>query len=1038
MLFGLELDGMKKNLGLLLLIFISTTLNAQVITVTPESPLINSDVTIIFDATQGNAGLKDYTGTVYAHTGVITTESNNSSDWKHVVADWGTANPKVEMIPLGDNKYKIEYNIKTFYGILPGEQVLELAFVFRNANGSIVGRSSTNGDIFYSISSDSVTTEYQSAINRNDSLIITCTTGTIIIVPYTSNIINVTSYPTGETNLYTSNSTILYPQAVSSHFNETSNELSLSTDDTKVVFDKTKMKVHFIEKGDTISTAVKPYSFSSSGGTLGFLIKDSERIYGTGSRAIALDRRGQKLEVYNSASYGYSFGATNLNICLPIITSSKGYGIYIDNHSRASWDIESTIQNKIAYTFQGGTSSFFYIGGGSYANILKNITLLTGRQPLPPRWALGYIQSKFGYQNEAEARNIVTTLRSNKFPLDAIVLDLYWFGTPQSMGKLDWDLSRFPNPTKMISDFKDVGVKTILISETYFTQQTSNFTIVSQNGYLGKNKSGNDYILGSFWAGSAGLLDILNPNASNWLWSFYKARTDEGVSGWWTDLGEPESHPDDMIHFGGVKAKEIHNIYGLEWEKLISDKWNENYPNQRLFNLTRSGYVGMQRYSTFPWSGDIQRSFDGLRAQIPIMLSLGLSGIGYMHSDVGGFTGGGQDNELFTRWVQFGTFAPILRVHGTGIPTEPTAYSSSTQTIVRNFINLRYSLLPYNYSLAWANTTTGEPLVRSLDYYESENELLQNSNDEFFWGSSFLIAPILQAGQTSRNVVFPSGKWVDWWSNNQYNGNSSSSIAAPIDRIPVFVKSGCFIPMIKPILSTEQYKTDSLYIKFFVDTEVSNSEFTLYDDDGKNPKSIETGNYQLLHFSSSTSSNQTEIDLTTEGDGYSGMPNTRNIFFELPNIISIPSEVTVNGLTSTQYNSYNNLTSAIEGWYWDDANSKLNIHVPLNGENTAIIVNGLSVGIPSINNQIQTITISDIYPNPADEMINFSVTLLKGETLDVSILGVMGNTVYTYGKKEYSPGNTNFSYDVKNIPAGFYLVKITGSDGTSLKKWIKK
>jgi oligosaccharide 4-alpha-D-glucosyltransferase len=1028
---------MRKSTFTILFTLFAFAIKAQII-VTPEQPSINSNVIIVFDATLGNAALKDFTGTVYAHTGVITTESNGPGDWKHVVSSWGTADPKVAMTSLGNNKYQIAYNIKAFYGIQPGEQVLEMAFVFRNANGSIVGRSSTNNDIFYPINSDSISTQYQSAIYRNDSLIVVCSTGTIYIVPYTNSIINITSQPLSGAIPVNSYSTILTPELVSTQFNETSTELSFSTNQTEVVVDKSNLSIHFVENGDTVATASKPYSFMGSGGVLAFKINTDEKIYGTGSRAIALDLRGQKLTNYNNASYGYGYGNTNLNICLPIVTSSYGYGIFVDNHSRATWDIGTTIQNKLTYTFQGGASSFFYVGGRSYSNISNNLSLLTGRQPLPPRWALGYIQSKFGYQNEAEARNIVSTLRSNKFPIDAIVLDLYWFGTPQTMGRLDWDLTRFPNPTNMMSDFNNLGVKTILISETYFTQQTSNFTIASQNGYLGKNSSGSTYVLGGFWAGSAGLLDITNPSASNWLWTFYKARIDEGAGGWWTDLGEPESHPDDMVHFGGKLGKEVHNIYGLEWAKMISDKWSQEYPTKRLFNLTRSGYAGMQRYSTFPWSGDIQRTYDGLKAQVPIMLSLGLTGIGYMHSDVGGFTGGAQDNELFTRWMQFGTFAPILRVHGTGIPTEPTAYLPATQTIVRNFINLRYSLLPYNYTLAWLNSTTGEPLAKPLDFYESANTLLQNNNDEFYWGPNILVAPILKQGQVSRSVIFPSGKWVDWWSSKVYSGNTSANFSAPIDRIPLFVRSGSFIPMVKPKLSTEFYKSDSLFIKYFIDTDIASSEFTMFDDDGKTAHSIENGDFQLIHFSSSTATNQSEIFVTGEGNGFTGMPSIRNLFFELPNINALPSQVVVNNIPSNRRYSDAELLTTTEGWYWNLSKNILKIHLPWNGDNTAITIDGLSVGIPNVENPSNSILISDIYPNPADEYINFSVTLNKVDVLKISILGIDGVVINTFEDKRYTTGTTELSKNVQSFKTGLYFIKVAGEHGTSIKKWVKR
>ena len=203
----------------------------------------------------------------------------------------------------------------------------------------------------------------------------------------------------------------------------------------------------------------------------------------------------------------------------------------------------------------------------------------------------------------------------------------------------------------MIADFDADGVNTILITEPYILTTSSNWGPAEANDYLAHDAAGNALVLDNFWAGDAGLLDITYPPAADWFWGFYQDLIDQGVGGWWCDLGEPEAHPDEMQHFAGSAAK-VHNLYSLLWAKRIHEGYEEHFPQQRLFNLIRSGYAGMQRLSTFPWSGDVQRSFEGLRAQLPIMLNMGLSGVAYQGSDIGGFDCGAFDPELYVRWMQ--------------------------------------------------------------------------------------------------------------------------------------------------------------------------------------------------------------------------------------------------------------------------------------------------------------------------------------------------------------------------------------------------
>ncbi len=221
----------------------------------------------------------------------------------------------------------------------------------------------------------------------------------------------------------------------------------------------------------------------------------------------------------------------------------------------------------------------------------------------------------------------------------------------------------------MIADFKKQGIKTITISEPYIIDTLENFKIASDLDILATDSLGNDYIDKQFYFGDGSLIDIFKPEAADWLWSKYKNQFEQGVAGLWGDLGEPESHPSDLFHVVG-KADEVHNIYGHYWAKSIYDRFRRDYPDKRLFFLARSGYAGSQRFGMIPWSGDVSRSWGGLQAQLPAMLNMSMSGIPYMHSDAGGFALGEKDNELYTRWLQFAVFTPILRPWK-WIPSEP-------------------------------------------------------------------------------------------------------------------------------------------------------------------------------------------------------------------------------------------------------------------------------------------------------------------------------------------------------------------------------
>lgn len=490
-------------------------------------------------------------------------------------------------------------------------------------------------------------------------------------------------------------------------------------------------------------------------------------------------------------------------------------------------------------------------------------------------------------------------LLANGYPLDAIIIDLYWFGKGMNdfrMGNLDWEPDYWPNPNEMISYLNNLGVKTILISEPFIMQQSSNFAVTDSLGILGKDSIGNSYVIEDFWFGPAALVDVFKPEGQHWFWQQYDRLKQQGIEGWWGDLGEPEKHPSG-IHYQAGNSDAVHNIYGHYWSKLIHDNYERYYPHERLFFLNRAGYAGSQRYSVFPWSGDVSRSWSGLKAQLPIMLGMSLNGIPYMHSDLGGFAAGTKDEELYLRWMQFGVFNPVFRPHGESIPSEPIFFSAATQNILKEFVALRYQLMPYNYTLAWQQTTTGMPLARPLMLAYPDEENYFDHFNSYLWGDAFLVAPVLEKGLSSIDVDFPQGDWYHYFSGEAFTGGQTNKVSVELETLPVFVKAGSIIPTVNPFKNVASYPLDTLFVNYYFDPQLKSSSYTLYEDDGKNALALKTGAFELTTFTVQPKRNTLECLAVSNQGTYAGQPTERKIVWRFYHLPASLKTITVNQST---------------------------------------------------------------------------------------------------------------------------------------------
>ena len=742
--------------------------------------------------------------------------------------------------------------------------------------------------------------KYESYKKTNNTLEIKTSDGLYVLKPYSEKIVETSFIPKGETFNTDSHAVVLIPQKGISKVKETKNTLLFSTKGMVVTIEKSPFKISYSYKGKALLSEKNGYVKTADAEILDFNLNDSEVLYGGGSRALGMNRRGNRLKLYNRAQFGYGDRAELLNFCIPVVLSSKMYAVHFDNAAIGYLDLDSKKDNTLAYETISGRKTYQVIAADSWTDLTASYTDLTGKQPLPARWTFGNFSSRFGYHSQEEVEKTIEKFKNDSIPVDAIIIDLYWFGkTIQgTLGNLDWDKETFPNPTKMIADLNAKDIKTVLITEPFVLTTSSKWKEAVAEKILATDQFGKPFVY-DFYFGNTGIIDLFKTEGKQWFWSIYKDLIHQGVGGLWGDLGEPEMFPSEAFTAKG-KADEVHNIYGHNWAKLIADGYKKDFPATRPFILMRSGYSGSQQFGIIPWSGDVGRSWGGLQSQTEIALQMGMQGIGYMHSDLGGFAGDYFDNELYIRWLQYGVFQPIFRPHaGEAVASEPVYKDIVTKAEAKKQVELRYQMLPYNYTLAFENNQKGTPLMRPLLFEEPENQVLQSVCQTYFWGNDFLVTPITKAGLTSTTVYFPkNNNWFDFYTDAEQSAGTTATIAVAKEHIPVFVRGGAFIPMIKTIQNTSKYSLNAFDLHFYFDAKTAQSEGKLYNDDGTTANAFEKGAFEILNFNSASNEKTVTLTLTTT-TGKTFQSADKNISVMLHNLNGKAKKVTVDGKNSS-------------------------------------------------------------------------------------------------------------------------------------------
>ena len=698
---------------------------------------------------------------------------------------------------------------------------------------------------------------------ENRTLKITVNDGVYKIVPYNNNIIETTFTPIGEVEKTESHAVILEPKDIDISFVETANEVVLMTGEIVTKVQKSPFQIKYYHNNKLLISEAKGYVKNDSLETIDFNIKSNEILYGGGARALGMNRRGNRLKLYNKAHYGYETRSELMNYTMPIVVSSDKYLLHFDNAPIGYLDLDSKQNNHLMYETISGRKTYQIVAASTWPKLIDQYTNLTGKQPMPPRWALGNFASRFGYHSQYEVEKTINKFKDLNVPVDAVILDLYWFGKTitGTMGNLEVFRDSFPDFEGMISRLKAKGVKTITITEPFVLTTSNRWEEAVEQQVLATDSLGKPYTY-DFYFGNTGLIDIYNPKGASWFWSIYKGLREKGIVGIWGDLGEPEVHPTALKHYN-TSADEVHNIYGHDWAGLIYKSYKNDFSEERPFILMRAGYSGSQRYGMIPWSGDVNRTWGGLQSQTEIALQMGLQGLGYMHSDLGGFAGDNLDDELYTRWLQYGVFQPIFRPHAQEeVPSEPVYRSEEALKLSKKAIALRYALLPYNYHLVFENNTQGLPLMRPLFFEDSRSEM-NTVSSTYFWGNDFLISPVTNAGQEQQMVDFPNtGNWYDFYNNKAYVGGKSQFVNTVKTSIPTFVRGGGIIPLIDPVQSTDEYELNNFQLHYYFDQKVKKSQRLIYNDNGLLANAYENDQYELLKVTAQHNSNRIQMELS--------------------------------------------------------------------------------------------------------------------------------------------------------------------------------
>jgi alpha-D-xyloside xylohydrolase len=550
-------------------------------------------------------------------------------------------------------------------------------------------------------------------------------------------------------------------------------------------------------------------------------IHHDEHFYGFGEKFGTLDKRGQAINLWHANATGNTWRASYKNI--PFFLSSQGYGLYINSAYPIKYHMGDLSHTHYSVHLQHDLLDVYVIGGGTYKNIIRHYTDLTGQASVPPLWSFGLWMSRMSYREQTEIETIASQLREHDIPCDVIHIDTDWFATPW-VNDLTFSPERFPDPRAMIATLREQGFRVTLWQIPYIAQESVFYQEGVERGYFAKRDDGSPWLIDGFF-GSAAVMDYSNPEAVAWMQSKFDSLFEMGVAAIKTDFGEGAP---PNAQYATVDGLQMHNLYPLLYNRAIWEYTKSKTGEGIVWG--RSAYAGSQRYPVL-WGGDPAALWGDLGNLWHGGLGLGLCGFPFWSVDIGGF-GGTPTPELYIRWAQAGLFVSHPRAHGP-IAREPWRFGEQALDIFRKYAKLRYRLMPYVWSSAHTAVETRTPLMRPLMLDWQDDPNTAGIDDQWLFGEGLLVAPILDESNR-RRVYLPAGRWYDWWTGEiVHDGDQGRwlTVDAPLDHLPLYARGGAIIPMCADMAHTGERAWDALTVRVYADS--SASAFTVYDGDAR-------------------------------------------------------------------------------------------------------------------------------------------------------------------------------------------------------------
>lgn len=730
-------------------------------------------------------------------------------------------------------------------------------------------------------------------------------------------IVRVVKAPEGRSFTKKSLSVVKSPESMSVTTEKKGETVSLKSNAVRVDFNVGTGRISFFDKQGKALFTEKDYGaqftpFNDAGNPTfsvrqAFLLDKDEAIYGLGQ---------QQVDDLNQRNHKHFMRQRALYASVPIIQSTKGYGMFWDNYSPTTYTDnpqEMSFDSEV-----GECMDYYFMYGGNADGVIAQIRDLTGQAPMYPLWTFGFWQSRERYKSQQGTMEVVDKYRELGIPLDGIIQDWQYWGPNSNWNSMNFDNPEFPDPQKMIDHVKKKNAKIMISIWASFGPDTNPYKDLEKINALFNFKT---------WPADGGVkaYDAYNEKARDIYWEHLnKGLFSKGIDAWWTDSTEPDhldvQERDFDIPTAMGTYRSVVNAFPLMSNKGVYEHQRAVTSDKRVYLLTRCAFAGQQRYAANTWSGDVVCNWETFRKQIPTGLNFSLSGIPYWNTDIGGFFNwpyhGGAENkayhELYTRWFQYGTFLPMQRSHGSGVKKEIYNLGKKGDWVYdseEKYINLRYALLPYLYSTGWQVTDNAGSFLRALFMDFNEDQKVHTISNQYMFGKAFLVTPVTKnmyvfsdkeqwkdpyedfSKTGTQDVYLPKGtKWFDFWTGEALNGGQMVTKEVPIDIIPLYVRAGSIVPFGPKVQYSTEKKWNNLEIRIYPGAD---GEFVLYEDENDN-YNYEKGAYSIIKFTWDDA--KRTLNIADREGTFPGMLKSRKF-----NIVVVDKENGTGSVQSTKF-----------------------------------------------------------------------------------------------------------------------------------------